>query len=1829
MRNVTTHGLAVAALVLLGGMFSGTAFGQESIVYVDPADGDGTAADCTFDAPCLTITQGMEVSGADTVAVRIRGTSSSVFVQEHLTVREGITLLLYKTSSNSKYHMVEGDLTIQGNLTFIGGELTFYREYERSTLYLRSGTITFGINVPPVGAGGPAQADYGVFNEYMTRTALGGNIVIDQNTTMDVSDGSGGDGTCPNFERLVIPSGVTVEVTGTCTGDNFIDTDTTTDNSIIVWGELDVMGTLELSGDKGLHLNGPRPMGGVDSAYAKMFDYGGPNGFPSANVSGMITSDGISTLYISVEAEMLTEIKTEEDGDDYVYVYPMYSGWQNEYSHAYRINGDGVIALDVVKDTQAGVRISPNFGTGALSTNMAGVLWVSSSNVSGSFRSGGMAQTKFDRTTISGDVFIEGQGAPAPGAVLTGIGTVDATAVYTDPSTGNATTTRSLPDPVVECYGMEDKWFSGNRLPTVDPALVAVDAVSGDSTITPGHILPSRGLTTGVYFNGGAIGGSVELNNASKPMMANKLVVDGDGYEDDGGTYKIEESPQCYGGAYFESEKTLENGQTIKTGTTTVQGGVYGVAIVHAMVNGTLELQGGMLDLTAATEQVVRSTGTVSPDYSNVCSSGAPGISGAAIVFSGSTSQTIANPMPLALDNLVLEVKKNTRNELIFGGSEVSVDGVSIMGGELVTNGMLNLDEGYLLIDRSPGTVGDINRGSGINAYMEYTTDSGSKAYRTPSRVMYTGSLGSFDTGHEVYNGITLSTLDIYLATKATEVELTSRINVTDRLNLQRGTLVVTSDFPFTAPSSVIVGDAMVDAKGGFEATTGSLTFRGTMDPSTEHLLPTYPSVAAATSDAARTPTTVNVNSCAASMSVTLSLREGYTAVRNLNVTEGNAVDLAGNDLVARGGTIDVASGAVLCDSEGDVSCADKGEAFREFFDLADAMDKMRYEDTPEHRVLFAEARKEYEASKANAAKTATAGMIHFAGSVALDAGTDEEALEWMWPPGMILSNGHLIVQAGGTLSTTTAPIAPNNADKVMFSSLTLEENSDELEENSDEKPSNSLTTGLGVDYVMIGGDVSVGNGSSIWVRSRAGGHPQTTLMIGGDMMLDGDGRVIVSGHVLSVAGDYMQGSMTTPGNSLVALGGGSHMAMGDFHVGGMHVATDSMITYEFGAGDCAGSTELNGYTVPIGLTVYGDYAFDAASDWNDKASMPANELGMDGTVRFVTNGMSNVSMGGPMSQFCNVEVASDPGGDTGMLNLMSDVSQNIEGRLMLKNGVIGGDPMYRWMITQPSPENSLEGRITAGSDSAVIQLGSRNSYFSGTLSRAIEEGDATGGVVTSGYIFPVGSPKGDGPDSFRPLIMQFPDDLGNTGMASVSYLHDAIADSMEWINLEVGHVDANGNSTDLLLDNAADMFWKVELDAVPAHDPNVRLVADDLPNVFDITGLRIVQWDCDGTNPRLAGVYDVSADPTDDDSYRGNDFINGVPNLTQEGLELGMCSILGVASNMLQNPISADPILGGTARVQFIHNVAGATVDVYLDDNKVADDFMFQSALAFGVVAAGNHTLDIVAAAAPDNSAPLLSLPVRFDRNKHYHVIAHGNAAAGVVSLVIREDVRTASSVSNMVDFYVVHGASALGEIDIRTLDPVDNTRVTNDLFINNFAFDDVGEYKSLDPGGYNIEVLTSDGATQIEVFRFELDGYADKALVLNMSGVGKSAAEGLTMMGVGMDGSTFFPQVITAAATEELPTEFTLLGNYPNPFNPSTRIEFDLPETAQVSITVFDMLGRNVMTLPAQELEAGHSRTVELNATSLASGNYFYRVVATGASGKHIETGRMVLIK
>ncbi|MYC03167.1 MAG: T9SS type A sorting domain-containing protein [Rhodothermaceae bacterium] len=113
--------------------------------------------------------------------------------------------------------------------------------------------------------------------------------------------------------------------------------------------------------------------------------------------------------------------------------------------------------------------------------------------------------------------------------------------------------------------------------------------------------------------------------------------------------------------------------------------------------------------------------------------------------------------------------------------------------------------------------------------------------------------------------------------------------------------------------------------------------------------------------------------------------------------------------------------------------------------------------------------------------------------------------------------------------------------------------------------------------------------------------------------------------------------------------------------------------------------------------------------------------------------------------------------------------------------------------------------------------------------------------------------------------------------------------------------------------------------------------------------------------------------------------------------------------------------------------------------------------------------------------------------------------------------------------------------------------------------------------------------------------------------------------------DSLTFTIEIFSPVAIENtvLPRSFTVHGNYPNPFNPSTRIQFDLPENALVILQVMDVLGRELMRLPVKEFDAGYSHGIDLNTTNLASGNYLYRVIATGSNGLYAKTGHMTLVK
>lgn len=90
------------------------------------------------------------------------------------------------------------------------------------------------------------------------------------------------------------------------------------------------------------------------------------------------------------------------------------------------------------------------------------------------------------------------------------------------------------------------------------------------------------------------------------------------------------------------------------------------------------------------------------------------------------------------------------------------------------------------------------------------------------------------------------------------------------------------------------------------------------------------------------------------------------------------------------------------------------------------------------------------------------------------------------------------------------------------------------------------------------------------------------------------------------------------------------------------------------------------------------------------------------------------------------------------------------------------------------------------------------------------------------------------------------------------------------------------------------------------------------------------------------------------------------------------------------------------------------------------------------------------------------------------------------------------------------------------------------------------------------------------------------------------------------------------------QTPSSYALLQNYPNPFNPSTTIQYSLPEETQVTIAIYNLLGREIKRLVDAYQPAG-THTVSFDATNLASGTYLYRIETPNYS----STRQMLLIK
>jgi pimeloyl-ACP methyl ester carboxylesterase len=104
----------------------------------------------------------------------------------------------------------------------------------------------------------------------------------------------------------------------------------------------------------------------------------------------------------------------------------------------------------------------------------------------------------------------------------------------------------------------------------------------------------------------------------------------------------------------------------------------------------------------------------------------------------------------------------------------------------------------------------------------------------------------------------------------------------------------------------------------------------------------------------------------------------------------------------------------------------------------------------------------------------------------------------------------------------------------------------------------------------------------------------------------------------------------------------------------------------------------------------------------------------------------------------------------------------------------------------------------------------------------------------------------------------------------------------------------------------------------------------------------------------------------------------------------------------------------------------------------------------------------------------------------------------------------------------------------------------------------------------------------------------------------------------------STVLTTTVPSGPVSEVTHKFTLAQNFPNPFNPSTTIKFELPSASRVTLSMYDALGRQVCVLVNERREAG-VHEVKFDGSGLSSGVYFYRLQA----GDFVQTKELAILK
>jgi hypothetical protein len=372
---------------------------------------------------------------------------------------------------------------------------------------------------------------------------------------------------------------------------------------------------------------------------------------------------------------------------------------------------------------------------------------------------------------------------------------------------------------------------------------------------------------------------------------------------------------------------------------------------------------------------------------------------------------------------------------------------------------------------------------------------------------------------------------------------------------------------------------------------------------------------------------------------------------------------------------------------------------------------------------------------------------------------------------------------------------------------------------------------------------------------------------------------------------------------------------------------------------------------------------------------------------------------------------------------------------------------------------------------------------------------------------------------------------------------------------------------------------------------------------------------------------------------------VNGTGDITAVVEEDGSVSVFVMGTNNGIGAFSFDESLvippaatPDYAYVQLIHNSADpalAMVDVYVNSTEVPmfTNVAYRSATVFlGFEAGISHSIILTPAGQPVASGLEFDNLV-FMADENYYAVVGGvidpsqfavNPSAVSTALII--DIISGALLVNPegtqeVAFATYHGSTDAPGVDIAIRDVA--------VIAVNAMYTDVVDYVSAPADAYIIDIAPTGGDVLFS-YSADFSTFGGQTAMVIASGFLTPSAnkdgEEFALIAVLVDG-TVVNLPLTSTDIESgigLPDDFRLSQNYPNPFNPTTRIEFDMPVSGDVTLAVYDLLGRQVALLANENYAAG-THNIAFDASQLASGVYMYRLNVAGQT----FTRKMTLVK